>query len=379
MAVTAEFVIVGGGIYGAATAWALAGSGASVLVLEAGDLAAGASGGLGKRGVRANGRDLRELPLMRRAYDLWPSLAADLGAETGFERTGHLQLYERHHDIGAAGVRARVQAALGIPTGHLEGGQVRDVEGGLAEKVLGALHAPLDGVADHEATTRAYAAAAVRAGATLRTGAEVARLERAGDRIAAVELAGGERVEVGRALLLLNNGGLLELAARQLGCRLPVWNIYPQVVRSTPAAVAPFRSYIGHLHRPVALKMIAGGAVMLSGGWRGRWNPPTRRGETIPASVAGNWAEAVALFPAIADLAPAESLADRAESTCLDLVPIIDRVPGVANAFLACGWSGHGWAIAPAVAPLLADWVRGAATPELLRPFGLSRFPDIRG
>lgn len=375
---TADFVIVGGGVYGAATAWALAESGASVLVLESGDLAAGASGGLGKRGVRANGRDLRELPLMRRAYDLWPTLGADLGADIGYERTGHLQLYERHHDIGAADVRARVQASFGVPTTHVQGALVREVEAGLSDRMLGALHAPLDGVADHQATTRAYAAAAVRSGATIRTRAEVTRVERAGERIAAVMLADGERVAVGRALLLLNNGGLLDLAAREFGCRLPVWNIYPQVVRSTPAAVAPFRAYVGHLHRPVALKMIPGGAVMLSGGWRGRWNADTRRGETIPGSVTGNWAEAVALFPAIAELAIAESVADRAETTCLDLVPIIDRLPGVANTFLACGWSGHGWAIAPAVAPLLAEWVRGAETPALLRPFALSRFPDVR-
>lgn len=376
---TAEFVIVGGGIYGAATAWALAAGGASVVVLEADGLAAGASGGLGKRGVRANGRDLRELPLMRRAYDLWPTLGADLGADLGYERTGHLQLYERHHDIGAGEVRARVQTALGIPTAHLEGARLRDVEPGLSGKVLGALHAPLDGVADHEATTRAYAAAAGRAGAVTRTGAEVTRLERDGERVSAVALASGERVAVGRALLLLNNGGLLDLVARELGVRLPVWNIYPQVVCSTPAPVAPFHSYVGHLHRPVALKMIPGGAVMLSGGWRGRWNPETRRGETIPASVAGNWAEAVALFPAMAGLDIAASMADRAETTCLDLVPIIDRAAGVSNTFLACGWSGHGWAIAPAVAPLLAEWVRGGGdAPALLRPFALSRFPDVR-
>ncbi len=65
----ADFVIVGGGIYGVATAWELARGGADVLVLEARDIASGASGGLGKRGVRANGRDIRELPLMRAAYD----------------------------------------------------------------------------------------------------------------------------------------------------------------------------------------------------------------------------------------------------------------------------------------------------------------------
>jgi sarcosine oxidase, subunit beta len=52
--VQAEFVIVGGGIYGAATAWSLARRGADVLLLETTAMAAGASGGLGKRGVRAN-------------------------------------------------------------------------------------------------------------------------------------------------------------------------------------------------------------------------------------------------------------------------------------------------------------------------------------
>lgn len=370
----AEFVVVGGGIYGVATAWALATRGARVLVLEARDVASGASGGLGKRGVRANGRDLRELPLMRVAYDLWPTLDAMLGASTGYERIGHLQFYERHHDSGAAAVRARVQSSVGIPTAHLEGARVRDVEPGLSDKVLGALHAPLDGVADHEATTRAYAHAAVRAGATIRTGAEVVRLDREGDRVSGLSLADGERIGVGRMVLLLANGGMSDLLERDLACQLPIWGIYPQVVRSTPASHAPFQALIGHAHRPVALKMIPGGSVMLSGGWRGRWNPETRRGETTPASVAGNWAEAVSLFPAIAELEVAEATADRLETNCLDFVPVIDRVPRVSNVLVACGWTGHGWAIAPAVAPLLAEWALEGRTPELLRPFSLARF-----
>jgi sarcosine oxidase subunit beta len=376
--VQAAFVIVGGGIYGVATAWHLASRGADVLVLEAGDIAAGASGGLGKRGVRANGRDVRELPLMRLAYDLWPSLHETLGAETGYERVGHLQLYERHHDVGGAAIRARVQTALGIPTTHLEGASVRDVEPGLTDKVLGALHAPLDGVADHEATTRAYAAAATRAGAVIRTGATVVDVVRDGARVTGVTLAGGEHIGVDRALLLLTNGGTADLLARASGGALPIWTIYPQVVISTPAATPPFHSYVGHLHRPVALKMVPGNRVMLSGGWRGRRNDATGRGETIPASVTGNWADAIAVFPAIADLAIAEATADRAETNALDAVPLIDRVPGLANAIVGCGWTGHGWAIAPAVAPLLAQWALEGGTPDLLRPFALSRFPALR-
>ena len=71
-----------------------------------------------------------------------------------------------------------------------------------------------------------------------------------------------------------------------------------------------------------------------------------------------------------------EACADRVETSCADGIPIIDRLPEASNVLIACGWTGHGWAIAPAVAPLLAEWVRTGSTPELLRPFALSRFPD---
>lgn len=374
---SADYVIVGGGVFGVATALGLATRGASVLVLEAHDIAAGASGGLGKRGVRANGRDLRELPLMVRAYEIWPTLHETLGAPTGYERVGHLQLYERQHDTGNADVRARVQTAMGVPSTALTAAGARDIEPGLSDRVLGAVHAPLDGVADHVATTRAYATAAGRAGATIRTGAEVAAIHRDGTRVTAVTLASGERVSVGRELLLLANGATDALLARAFGCALPIWTIYPQVVISTAAVTPPFRSYVGHLHRPVALKMVPGDAVMLSGGWRGRRNPDTGHGETIPASVTGNWADAVAVFPAIASLQIAAATADRAETNALDHIPIIDRVPGTSNALVGCGWTGHGWAIAPAVAPLIASWALDGSPDPLLRPFALSRFPAL--
>ncbi len=376
-AVRTNVVIVGGGVYGVATAWHLASRGAEVLVLEAEDVAAGASGGPGRRGVRANGRDLHELPLMVDAYERWPRLHEDLGAPTGYERVGHLQLYERHHDIGYADTRAKVQTALGVPTRHLDARAVHDVEPGLSDRVLGALHAPLDGTADHEATTRAYAAAAERAGVVIRRGARAVSLVRRGDRVTALTLASGEVIDTPGQVLLVANGGTAPLVAQATGQALPIWTIYPQVVVSTPAAVAPFQSYVGHLHRPVALKMVPGTAVMLSGGWRGRLSAETGRGETIPASVTGNWADAIAVFPAIASLAVATATADRAETNALDHVPIVDRLPGLDNTLVACGWTGHGWAIVPAVAPLLAAWALDGRRPDLLAPFALSRFPAL--
>ena len=69
-ATASEIVIVGGGIYGASLAYELTQAGKTVTLLEADDIAAGASGGSGERGVRANGRDLRELPMATVSFPL---------------------------------------------------------------------------------------------------------------------------------------------------------------------------------------------------------------------------------------------------------------------------------------------------------------------
>src|SRR5690606_35025983 len=68
---SAEIVIIGGGIYGTSLAYEFARKGRDVLLLEAGDIASGASGGPGERGVRANGRDIRELPVVALSFARW--------------------------------------------------------------------------------------------------------------------------------------------------------------------------------------------------------------------------------------------------------------------------------------------------------------------
>ncbi len=369
----ADYVIVGGGVYGTATAWHLARAGAEVLLLEKRSIASGASGGFGKRGVRANGRDVRELPLMRRAYEVWPSLASELGAPTGWEPVGHLQLYEQQHHSAAAAVRAMVQSAAGIPTSHLDFEGLREIEPGVSDVVIGALHCPLDGVADHAATTDAYAGRALEAGAAIREDALVTSIGLHGGRAVSVELESGERFGVGRELLLLANSGVPDLVRREIDRNLPIWTIFPQALSTAPAPEAPFHSLLGHAHRRLALKMLPNGAVMMSGGWRGSADQGSDRGRTHPDAVAGNYAEAIRIFPAIGDLEIVEARADRAETACIDGIPIIDNLPEAENLWIACAWAGHGWAIAPVVAPLLAEWILDRRVPELLRPFRLDR------
>src|SRR5690606_15983444 len=169
---TVDFVIVGGGAHGCAVAYHLAKAGAAVTVLEAGEIAGGASGGSGKRGVRANRRDLRELPLMEEAYALWPQLSAELEHDTGYHRSGGIYLIEQEV-VGTSGgwvaaqAHAQAQTRLGIPTEVWGRDRVREVFPGISPEVRGGLYAPLDGVASHEATTAGYAKAARAHGAEL--------------------------------------------------------------------------------------------------------------------------------------------------------------------------------------------------------------------
>jgi glycine/D-amino acid oxidase-like deaminating enzyme len=371
-------VIIGAGVYGTAVAWELAKRGANVLVLEAETVACGASGGPGKRGVRACGRDVRELPLMRLAYDLWPRLADAIGEPTGYERLGGLHLIERGPDgaterLARAEARQWLQEQHDIPTQLLDRDAVLALEPAVSDDVLAALFCPLDGVADHTATTHGLARAAQRAGAEIREHTRVTGLVREGDRVTAVLTAQGERIAVRRSVLLLANTQVPTFVTDYLGITLPVWPMLPQVVVMEPAEALALRHLIGHDSRTLAMKPVTGRRVMISGGWRGRWNAETGHAETVPEQVRGNVAEAVAVFPSLAGVRVEVADASRPEAGSVDDIPIVDTLPGARNLLMGTGWSGHGFAISLAVAQLLAKWADGGERPALLQPFSYRR------
>lgn len=367
-----EHLIIGGGVYGAAVAFDLACRGADCRLIEARGIATAASGGPGRRGVRANGRDPRELPLIRRAHELWPALHERLGVAPLFERTGHILLIERERDLAAARARAGMQNALGTPTVLLDAAGVHELEPEVTDRVIAGLHCPGDGVADHGATTRAYAAAARAAGAAVEEGMAATGIVIDNGRAVAVETAGGERIPVEGSLLVLANAGVPDLLRPHID--LPVWSLAFQVLLSAPLAHMPVRHLIGHASRQLALKSEPGNRVMISGGYVGRWDAANHAGTPIADEVAANVADAVATFPGLEGLAVETADTGHLEALSPDGVPIIDRLPGAANALFATAWCGHGWAIAPAVAELIAAWAREDRRPPELAPFGLARF-----
>ncbi|MGI9480174.1 MAG: NAD(P)/FAD-dependent oxidoreductase [Hyphomicrobiaceae bacterium] len=368
----AEFVIIGGGVYGAGVAYWLSQKGADVHLLEAQKIGNGASAGPGRRGTRANGRDLRELPLVRLAHEAWPTLHERLGVPSFFERTGHLLLVEREQDLAVARARALLQNQYGTETHVLDAEQVREMEPGLSDRIIGALHCPLDGASDHTAVTNAFADAARRAGVEVSQDTVAARLEVSGGKAEAVITTDGERIAVGRKLFILANAGVDALVRDRI--QLPVWSRTFQVLLTTPSSALRLKHLIGHASRTLALKAEAGDRIMISGGLPGVWDEGSERGTALDASIKANFSDAVAVYPGLADVGVEMADADHLESSAIDNIPVIDMVPGIDNAIYAVGWCGHGWAIAPPVTEMLAEWGETGRKSPLLVPFEHARF-----
>lgn len=371
-----DFIIVGGGVYGMATAFHLARMGAeSVVVLERADPASGASGGFGQRGVRANRRDLRELPLMREANRVWPTLHEELDGDTGFVRTGGTYLIDGPASTGFKGVEAaetyaQAQTALGIPTELWDRSRVRSEYPGISEDVHAASFVPSDGVASHEATTFAYARAAERLGVQILRGTEVESLIAPADgSVSGVVTASGDSIYARHDVLLLANGGVAPLVADSVGLALPVWDVYPMAshLRTSSNISVPYLT--GHETRPISVKMIDHD-IMLSGGWRGQAGP--NGSEVVTERLDGNIRALQSVFPSVTDVEVIAADASRTETASVDQIPIIGRC--AENLFVATGWSGHGWAIAPVVSRLIAEDVLLGSPSPLLHPFSPQRF-----
>jgi sarcosine oxidase, subunit beta len=372
----ADFVIVGGGMYGAALAYELAGRGSSVTLLEAGRLASRASGGPGKRGVRANGRNSRELPLAREALVMWPGLSAELGAETGFEQLGGLMLVGSMPDVGETGraqaeAHRQLQLTHGIVTEMLGRAELEALEPGVGGSEIAALFCPDEGIADQEGTARAYAAAAGRRGASIREWSPVQDVGTSPRPFA--RLRDGSRIEAGRAIVLAANYGTNALLERSMRPPLPLWTMAPQVLMFQAKDNYQPRHLIGHQQKTLAVKPLASGITMISGGMRGKWDADAASGAPVEAMIQESLDVAASVFPALREGALLAADASAPETFTPDGLPYVDFLDEDQRLFVATGWHGHGFAIAPAVVQHIAEWLTAGRKPEVLAPFQFTR------
>jgi len=177
---TADVMVIGGGVVGAAIAYGLAGHGARVTVLDEGDVALRASRvNFGLVWLHSKGAGMPEYGFWtRRACDLWPRFAAELkdvtGIDTHYVKSGGLSYCLGEAEYGKRSeliARMRAQAERDpYETRMLDRGDLQQLmpRAALGPEVLGASFGPHDGHVNPLNLLRALHAGLLRRGCDYR-------------------------------------------------------------------------------------------------------------------------------------------------------------------------------------------------------------------
>lgn len=372
---TPDIVIVGGGINGCATAYHLAREGHRVAVVERYAPAAMGSGWT-LAGVRQSGRDPAELQLARAAVGLWPDLADELGAETGYRQEGNLRLARTEDEVAVIRRLVDGQRDAGLDLRFLDNNDdIRAVAAAIAPSVRAASFCPTDGHADPLATVEAYRAAAERHGASFRLGESARSIDVRNDRVAGVVT---DRVRIDCGVCVVATGvhvnDLLTPLALTVPLRVPMVTVL-QTDRVPPV----LKPVLGAANANFAARQQLDGRLRVTSGaidWHGAMEDgPTPVVNPSVDSVATTIDTVAAALPVFREARVARIWGGLLDLTP-DALPVIERAPEIEGLVIAAGFSGHGFGIAPMTALLLRDLVVGDRPRLSLGAFRRARFAE---
>lgn len=294
---TADTLVIGGGLVGAAIAWGLVRQGEKVIVIDEGDIALRASrGNFGLVWVQSKGSGMHDYARWtRRSADLWPDFADSLTEETGiapaYHKPGglHFCLSEEEMDnVRALNTRMHnVNGALGYGAEMLDRKQLDDLVPGLGPDVVGGSYGKHDGHANPLALLRGLHAALAGRGGRYAGDARVETVEPDGT---------GYRVTTAKgtfhgAKVVLTAGHGNSRLAPQLGLDIPLRPEKGQILVTERAT--PLLSMPTHL-----LRQTDEGTVMM-GDSHEDTGYSTRSDTPVMSQIARR---AIRCFPALADL-----------------------------------------------------------------------------
>lgn len=387
--VTADVVIVGAGIVGAACARALARAGARVTVLDRGAAASATSAhGEGNLLVSDKGPG-PELELAKVSLRDWARLAGELADELGprfpsieHEAKGGLVVVTSRDGLDGLRRFAGTQRAAGVEAVEVTAERARELEPDLAPGVVGAVHYPQDAQVQPVAAAEALLASARRAGAVVRTEVEVTGPLRGSDGgLAGVTTTRGD---VPAAEVVVAAGPWSAEVAERLGSRVPVRPRRGMVLVTTPMEqrirhkvydgdyFAATQSAGAELQTSAVIESTRGGTVLI-GSSREQVGFDDRLRAAVLAEMARR---AVAVFPFLARTNVMRTyLGFRPYMP--DHLPAIGPDPALSGLWYATGHEGAGVGLAPATGDLLAALVLGRAPAVDPGEYALDR-PTLR-
>lgn len=368
LADSAETVIIGGGIMGLGIAYQLAKRGRSnVAVLESSYLASGASGRNGG-GVRMQWSTEMNIQLMQQSIALCRDFASEMGINIWLRQGGYLFLARTPEERTRMERNVALQNRCGVPTRMLEPRELLRIVPELnLDGLLCGCFNPRDGVVFPWPFLWGYANRAVALGVKLHTYTKVVGIDPLPGGGFLVHTSKGNI----RADRIINAAGAWSpQVAKLVGITLPNHPHRHEILSTEP--LKPFL-------KPLVSLLSTG--LYFSQSMRGE----IVGGITVPDDSQGIQlgsrllflekiaAELVALMPRLAGVKVVRQWAGPYDVSP-DGYPILGTPDSVPGFYLACGFVGHGFMMAPVMANLYADLLCGGPRHPIFDRCLLRRF-----
>jgi sarcosine oxidase subunit beta len=368
LADSAETVIIGGGIMGLGIAYQLAKRGRSnVAVLESSYLASGASGRNGG-GVRMQWSTEMNIQLMQQSIALCRDFASEMGINIWLRQGGYLFLARTPEERTRMERNVALQNRCGVPTRMLEPRELLRIVPELnLDGLLCGCFNPRDGVVFPWPFLWGYANRAVALGVKLHTYTKVVGID---------PLPGGgflvhtSKGNIHADRIINAAGAWSPQVAKLVGITLPNHPHRHEILSTEP--LKPFL-------KPLVSLLSTG--LYFSQSMRGE----IVGGITVPDDSHGIQlgsrllflekiaAELVALMPRLAGVKVVRQWAGPYDVSP-DGYPILGTPDSVPGFYLACGFVGHGFMMAPVMANLYADLLCGGPRHPIFDRCLLRRF-----
>jgi sarcosine oxidase subunit beta len=361
---SADVAVVGAGVVGLAAARALAGRGASVVVLERTGISSGQSG-IQPGGVRQQWGTAIGCRLARESMRFWADADRLLESPVplGLRRCGYLFVAHTRETLERLSANVAVQNAEGVPSRMVDPDEAAGLVPGLrTETLAGASWCAEDGYFDRpQSVVEAFAR-----GLDVR----LAAVEALRPEGTAWSLATSQGPVAARVVVVAAGIETAALAA-PLGITLPIEPEQRHLFLSEPIRERLLEPLVVSAERSFAAKQLGDGRVLASD--LAAVGDPVEGTPRWRATIRRVIAE---LLPAL-EFVDFSVLASGAYDVTPDRQPVLGPVPGHKGLVVAAGFSGHGFMIAPAVARIVADAVEGRRD-DVLDVLDAARFAEDR-
>ena len=365
-----DVVVIGAGIVGLACAWRAAQAGLSVLVLDRGAPAPGASAAAAGMLAPVTEAEFGEetlLPLNLEGAAAWPPFAAELsdstGVDLGYRRSGALVVAADRDDAEELRRLHALQLSLGLDAEWLSGRDCRELEPGLSPRVSGGVLAPQDGSVDPRAVLRALRVALDDRDVEVAGAVEVTGIEEAGGSVAGLSTSEG-RVPAHRVVVA---AGAWSAALGGAGWSPPVRPVKGQILRLSGPSRPLLADRIVRTPRCYVVCR-ASGEIVIGATVEERGFDTTVTAGAVHRLLEAAWE----VLPDVEERELVETRAALRPGTP-DNCPAIGA-NGPDGLLWATGHHRSGVLLAPITGAAIADLLTGRPAPDAIQPFSPARF-----